>query len=316
MARQAEEAVRPGGTSGRGPTSGVHVAVEPEKPLLASEELRAELAPEQPDRRMMRLWLAGVAVGLILVGLAFRLGLGPSELRGEASTLSFSGAAAVAAVAALPFGYNLRAGASLGLGILLMSLGFSAAGPLGGIAIDGGLLRDLSRLVVLVVLPAALLFRAQYRAYRTARVLLAIALTISLPFVGLETLLVADGHAPVVTRIAAGVNVAVVLCTSFGFMGSGTTGAGSLWAALVLGVLPAEIAFRELTPLAGPDTGHLLYPATAVGLVCAAVLASTGGYQLLAARLAPEARRQAEGATSGKRTNGKKPRPRLKSSKS
>jgi hypothetical protein len=276
----------------RGPTSGIHsVVTQTPKPLLASEVLREEIAPIEPARRMSRLWLGAIALGLALLGVAVRLGIGSPALDPGAGTIAFSAGGAAVAVAVLPFPYALRAAVSFLLGGVLMLLGMRGAGPLAGLAVDGGFALDAARLVTVTVLPAALLFRARYRAYGRARALLATALALSLPFVVMEVMLSLNGSAPLVARIFAAANVAVVLCALFGFLGEGTTGAGSFWAALVLAFLPAELAVRELTPLADADTGLLTYPATAVGMLLAALLASLGLFQLLAAVFAGDARR-------------------------
>ena len=276
----------------RGPTSGVHPAVkEPPKPLLASEVLREEVSPLEPARHSCRLVLGSVALAMALLGVALRLGIGTPAVDAGAGTIAFSAAGAIGAVSLLPFPYALRAGVALLLGVVLMLLGIRGSGPLAGLAVDGGLLRDAMRLLAASTLPAALIFRARYRAYPRARTLLSLALVLALPFVALEIALTANASAPLVARIAAAVNVGVVLCALFGFMGEGTTGAGSLWAALVLAFLPAEIALRELTPLADADTGFMTYPATAVAMLCATLMASLGVFQLLAALFGPDARK-------------------------
>ncbi|MEZ4234375.1 MAG: hypothetical protein R3B89_34695, partial [Polyangiaceae bacterium] len=189
-----------------------------------------------------------------------------------------------------PFGYALRATVSLVIGLGLMGLGLRGSGPLSGIALDGGLLRDLTRLITLTFLPAALLFRAHYRAYRRARYMLAVSLVLSLPFVGTEGLLALNDSAELVTRIAAGVNVLVVLCSLFGFTSSATSGGGSWWAMFVLFLVPVEIGLRQFTPLADAETGYLLYPATALGVQCASMLAALGLFQVVAARFGAHAR--------------------------
>lgn len=285
------EARDPAPARARNPTSGVHKAAKPAAPVLASEVLREDLAPLQPDERAARIWLLGVAVSLSLLGLALRLGLGVPDGRADNATIAFSAGGAVAAVALLPFPYGVRAGTSLILGGALMLLGLGGAGPLGGLAVDGGVLRDVARLLTVTVLPAALLFRARYRAYRRARVVLAVALALAMPFVAFETVLAADASSPVIVRAAAAINVVTVACALFGFMDARTTGAGSIWAALALLVVPSEMALRELTPIAGADVGVLTYPATAVAVLCAALLTSLGAYQLLAASMAGDARR-------------------------
>ena len=266
-------------------------SIPPKKPVLASEVLKEELAPLHPAATSARWWLLGTAVALGFLGLAYRFGLGLPEQAISASSETLGAAAALAGIALLPFPYLVRAVASLVVGVFLMSAGIVGTGPLGGVAVDGGTARDIARMVTLTVLPAALLFRVSYRAYGRARVLLGIALLLSLPFFVGQVLLAASPDVSAITRTAAGLTAATVACGLFGFMGSGTTGAGSLWAALVLAVLPAETAFRQLTPLAGPDTGVMIYPAAAVGMLAAGLAASIGLYQVLAAMFAADARR-------------------------
>ncbi len=280
---------QPSDAAHRGPTSGVHRAIVTPKPLLASEVLREELAPYQPARRAGRLWLTGVCISLVLLGVALRLGLGVPGARSDGATIAFSVAGAAAAVAILPFPYALRAGVAWLLAAALVLLGLSASGPLAGLAVAKSRLDDLARLLVLATLPAALLFRARYRAYRPARWVLALTLGLSLPFLALEAGIVLEPGASVLTRLAAGLSIAAVLSGLFGFMGAGTTGGGSVWAALVLTVLTVEVGVRELTsPLRGAPLAHGV---TAIGLCCAAILATLGGFQLLAAGLARDARR-------------------------
>jgi len=275
----------------RGPTSGIHRAVsEPKPPLLASEVLREELAPLQPARASCRLWLLLVAAALTALGLAMRFGVGVPDARIQGATIAFSAAGALAAVAALPFPYSLRAAVAVLVGLVLMVLGLQSGGPLGGLTVDGSLPRGVARLITLATLPAALMFRARYTAFKRARVVLAAAIALSVPFLALEVMLLTDDAAPFVARAGALLSILIVACSLFGFMGQGTTGWGALWAALVLGGVPVEVGLRHFT-LADDATGQLTYPATAVGLICAAAIASLGLFQLLATFWAPEARR-------------------------
>lgn len=262
--------------------------------VLASEALRDDLAPIQPSHGLGRIVLAVVGVALIVAGVAMRHGIGPFGQPPDAASVAFATGGASIALAALPFPYALRAGAALALGLGLMLAGSQGTGPLGGMAADGGLFRDFARLAALSALPGALLFRAQYRAYSRARLVLALALAATVPFLVAETDLLADGAAPTITRAGAALDILAVACSLFGFMGQDTTGASSLWAAVVLTVLSGNIALRELTPLASPDAGTLSYALTSVGTLCAATLASFGIYQLLAAALAGDARRASD----------------------
>lgn len=266
------------------------------KPLLASEVLCDELAPLEPARRAVRAWLVGVSLALACLGLALRFGIGPAAVRLDAATLSFSSAGALLAVALLPFPYALRAGVAALIGAALMAIGLRGAGPLAGLAVDGGTDRDLLRLLVLGALPAALLLRAHYRAYRPARWILTAALGLAVPFAAVEVLLIADDSAPAVARIAAVAAVLAISCALLGFMSEASNGAGSVGASLLLLVLSAELGVRELTPLATPDIGAWTYAATGVGVASASVLVSVGLFQLLAAALAGDARRLAKKA--------------------
>jgi hypothetical protein len=277
----------------RGPTSGVHQAIATPKPLLASEVLREELAPLEPARHMCRLWLLAVAACLTALSVGMRLGIGLPGVRLDAATVGFSAAGAVAAIAILPFPYALRAGLVVLVGGALAALGLRGAGPLAALGAGGATLSDATRVLMLATLPAALLFRARYRAFTPARVLLAVAVALSLPFVGFEVAEALSASTPVMLRVAGGANVVLVGLGLFGFMGAGSTGAGSLWASLVLVGAPAEIALRQLTPLGSAAGGWLTFPAAAVGVLAAAVLVSLGLFQLLAAALAPAARRGA-----------------------
>ncbi|MCC6214071.1 MAG: hypothetical protein IT376_04335 [Polyangiaceae bacterium] len=272
------------------PQSGVHRAVAVPPPILASTALIEELAPLEPARQAGRLAFAVVGGALFTVGAAIRAGVGPAEAMGDASTIAFSAGGALVAAAALPFAYLARAGVALVCSGVLMGLGLQGRGPLAGLAIDGGLLRDVARLVALCGLPAALLFRSRFGEYRGTRLVLAAGIAASVPFVVLGALLAADDGAALVPRVAAGTSVATVIAASLGFLGGGGARSGGVFAGLVLAVLPAEIGLRELTPLADAETGTLAYPLTAVGMVCAGVVAAVALFHLLAGALAQRAR--------------------------
>jgi hypothetical protein len=120
---------------------------------------------------------------------------------------------------------------------------------------------------------------------------LAAAMVLSVPFLAVEAILLVDGSAPFLTRAAGLVDVVMVLCGLFGFMGGYTTGAGSVWAALLSWVLALDLGLRDLTQVDDGRTEPFLYTATAVGTLGAGLLVSVGIFQLLSAALAPDARR-------------------------
>lgn len=288
-------------TEQEGPSSGVHrTAPAAARPVLASEVLRDEVAPLEPAHGVGRLWLLAVAACLALLGLGFRHGVGaPLAAQFDEGTIAFSAAGALSALGILPFPYALRAKVALVWALALMALGLRGAGPLAGLAIDGGLERDCFRLLAVTALPAALFFRSRYSSYRPARALLLGAMLLTLPFVALEMWLIAEPSAGLWSRAAATLNVAAVLCALFGFMRGDNT-AGALGSGiLVLIALPLELGLRQLSPLADAETGFLTYPATAVALLAVALVASLSIFQLLAAGFGPWAR----AATSRKKSN-------------
>jgi hypothetical protein len=235
------------------------------------------------------------AAALALLGLALRLGAGGDAVERDAATIAFSAAGALVALAALPFPYGLRGAVALLVGAVLMTLGLRGAGPLAGLAWDGAVGRDITRLMALSLLPPALIFRARYRVYGPGRVLVAAALLAAAPYAVLEVALAADPGAAPIVRVAAVAGVVAVVSGLLGFLGTATAGAASAGAAIVLWVLPLSIALRAWGPLAS-DAGALAYPATGVAMLCAALPVTLGLQQLLAWAFGPAARRQAKAA--------------------
>jgi hypothetical protein len=262
----------------------------PPRLVLASEALREDMAPLEPDRRVGQQITGGIALALALVGIVLRQHVERALVGDTAASLTFAAAGAAAAIALLPFSYTVRALAVLGLGVVLMLLGADSAGPLAGLRIGSTTELEVTRLVVLATLPGALLFRARYRGYPRARIVLGLALFAAAPFAISRGMVAADSAATVLDRVAAGVDLAVILAGLFGFMGADTTGGGTVWASLVILFLSLDIFLRELgTPTSlGLWAEHAV---TAVAAACAATLASVGVYHLLAARLASDARR-------------------------
>jgi hypothetical protein len=262
----------------------------PRRLVLASEALREDMAPLEPDRRVGRQVVGGVALALGLLGIPLRQGAERALVGDTAASLAFASAGAAAGLASLPFSYPVRAIAIFILGAVLMLLGADSSGPLAGLRIGSTMELELTRLVVLATLPGALLFRARYRGYPRARLVLGLALAAAAPFAISRGLVTADSAGSVVDRVAAGIDLAVILAGLFGFMGADTTGGGSVWASLVIGCLSVDIVVREL----GNPVGMRLWAehaTTAVATACAATLTSVGAYHLLAARLAWDARR-------------------------
>jgi hypothetical protein len=253
--------------------------------VLASECLREDVAPREPGATRGRWITAGVAISLLFLGIALRLS---GDATPGAASVAIGVGGAAGALAVLPFPYSIRAVAITALGALLMVLGLDGSGPLATGRIGGGG-SEVARLLSLVTLPAALLFRARYRAYPRARLVLGLALVASLPFAVSQILVAADSSAPLLDRGSAALDLAVILSGLFGFMGEDTTGGGSVWAALVLALLPANIAVRAFDSV---EASAWVRPvAAAIGTGCAATLASQGIFQLLASWFGSDARR-------------------------
>jgi hypothetical protein len=203
---------------------------------------------------------------------------------GLAAALPWFVTGAIALVAAaVRVTYRQRAVAMVVLGLL--SGGVALEGANGAlIQADRGAGWALARLAAAVALPAALLFRARYRAYRGARVALGAALALSLPF---AVHVVLGLFGPVGPTTAGAVAVLFVLAGSLaGFMGSETTGAGAYMAPACVVVLALDLALR------GVGHGPLLGVLTdAIAFGGAAALAAIGLFQILAWRFAADARR-------------------------
>lgn len=259
----------------------------PSRLVLASEALREDLAPSQPGARIGRVLIGAMAVALGLLGLAVRGGLaGPARVV-DPSSVTFAAAAVAAAVAALPFSYELRAVAVAVLGAALMALGLEDLGP--AVTGSGTRLGSAARFAALSALPAALLFRARYRAYPKARLVLIAALAVALPFVIGNVREALNPALPILERASAVGVATAALGGLFGFMGYYTTGGGSVWAALLLCAASADVAVGDVAH------GYAWLPAatSAVGTACAATLVTLGVYHLLSTCLAADARSQA-----------------------
>ena len=248
------------------------------------------MAPLEPDRRVGQQVVGGIALALALLGVVLRQHAERALVGDTAASLSFAAGGTAAAIACLPLSYSVRALAVFVLGVGLMVLGADSVGPLAGLELGSTLGLEVTRCLVLATLPGALLFRARYRGYPRARLVLGLALLAAAPFAITRGLVAASSVATVVDRVAAGVDLLVILAGLFGFMGADTTAGGSVWASLVILFLSADIFLRELgtAESIGLWAEHA---ATAVAAACAATLASLGVYQVLAARLARDARR-------------------------
>jgi hypothetical protein len=260
------------------------------KPLLASEALRDDLAPVDPLARAARIW--GTLAGLAFGALAFL----PASLAGvpgsHAGHTSFHLGLAVTTVAVslLPLRYAWRAAVLVFVAVACGLLGIAGRGPAAALAAitgEWGLLHLLAG----TALPAALLFRARYRAFRGARIILLTALVLTLPYAAYAAFAVASGGA-IAVQIVSAAAVLVVLLSLLGFMGAETTGGGNAMAILQILAVSAQLLAALVATV---DLGRQpLWGAGALGSVlafsAASLLGSLGAFQLLSWQYGPQAR--------------------------
>jgi hypothetical protein len=258
-------------------------------PILASDILREEIAPLAPARSAIRGLLLPLVLGFAAWAAASAFGWtsgtgAPPGPPFEAGVALVTAAAALAALFGGP--YAARASLATVAGMTPLVLGARGQGPLASIA-AGGLAGGAS-LVVITILPAALFFRSQYRAFVAARWLLAATLVLALPtvyFLALEAL----AAGPPLLRGLDAMAAAAVLTSLGGFLGPETTGACTTWGVLILTTYAARVFGASWLGQSSVD----LPLAVAIGLGegVAGAVASVGIYQLLASLFARRARK-------------------------
>lgn len=248
-----------------------------------------DLAPIEPSRHVARFWCAAVGAGFAALGALPLLGL---RAGGTLAALpSFLLGAITVGAALTRVSYRRRAVAMLALGLLVSLLGLGGTGPAAGIA-QGAVGLGFARLLAATALPAALLFRARYRAYAGARWLLAAAFVVALPFIVLLALRL-SALSPDLATAGAFVASVVVAASFVGFMGAETTGAGTYVGLSVLLGLGTELALTDLSRTGMLDTWQTATSVilSAVASVAATGLSALGLFQILAWRLSTDARR-------------------------
>ena len=260
-------------------------------PVLASDILREEIAPIAPAKRAIRASLAAFAATFAVAALMAKVGIGPLQLTSRAAFEGSLVIAALAAVAAtVPLPYAARAAVAAVAGLLPLIFGVLQLGPVAAFGAAGPLRAALA-IPILTLLPAALVFRARYRAFRAARVILAVALVACLPGVALLALGAFDVAAPVGDRLTAGLACGAVLTALFGFMGPETSAACVQWAATVVLAYAARGALDAIEAAwSGDAIAMSAYAAAAAGELIASMLVTFALFQILAVALASRAR--------------------------
>jgi hypothetical protein len=233
--------------------------------VLASEVLREDLVPHEPAARAMRITLA--AAGATLAGSSLAGGLrDPQHL----AAWAVPGVTALV-VALAPLSYASRA--LLAFAPALPALAMQAVA-----APRASLSAALLYTAVSALLPAALLFRAHFRASRRARAFVAAALGLALAWVlhphGGALLEPGPAGVPWALGHVSGLGLVTVMLSSLlAFMGMNTTGACHAWAVLAVGWSGLVVLGPSLASGAPIGLATALAAANAVAL--AAILGTT-----------------------------------------
>jgi hypothetical protein len=267
-------------------------------PVLASDILREEVAPEAPAQRAIRVALLAFALMSLVAAFAASTVLDAATGFAGArlnAPWAFEGAVATAIVAALaafaPLPYALRAIVAATAGAVPLAMGAVQIGPLARLG-DDGQTASIATLLMATALPAALVFRARYRAFRAARVILGVALAISFPAIILLVLRVADGGQPISARGVAAAGIVGAVAGTLGFMGPETSAGCMQWAALVVGAFAARPAWGAVSSAwSGREQDTVALTTAALGSLVASTLVTFALFQILAAALARQARK-------------------------
>ncbi|KYF69244.1 hypothetical protein [Sorangium cellulosum] len=251
------------------------------KPLLASEALMEDLAPMRPAQDAARTWCAAVGVGFLLLGGLSLAGLRPEGVVAGPPAFVLGIVALFTALTSVS--YRQRAVAMVVLGAIATVIGLQSSGTAFG--------WGAARAGAAIALPAALVFRSRYRAYSGARWLLVAAFLVALPSFGqaVAQLALVDPH---LGQLGAVMVILAVLSSLTGFMGSETTGAGTFLAVAVVLAFTADLVVDRLAQLGAFSPGELVGVLSAgVAFAGTSALTSLGLFQILAWRLAADARR-------------------------
>jgi hypothetical protein len=217
----AKQANKPG-TNNQPATQRIKSVRPPVRPpYLASEILREDLTPSDPGRKHLDLILhIAPALGVVAVL--------SSGLHRVATWVSLGVLAAMFLLTRFELDHVLQSALVAGLGGLTLAAAATARVILGG-GSDGPMLAAAATL-----LPAALLFRAWYRAAYTARVLVALALVLGLTWATWtshsDLLALEFDWASWVPALAWYVYCLLCLLSLLAFMNEETTGGCDVWA--------------------------------------------------------------------------------------
>ncbi len=206
------------------------------KPLLASEALMEDLAPQEPWRSGSRWW--SILAGLLLLAAVL-----PSWLWAPpANSIALVAPAVTGGIAilcgAIPLPYVVRAVLMVMLAGVTVGLAFAELGPAAGLN-TATQSWWLAHLAAATTLPAALLFRERFRALTRARYVLAFSLMLTAGFVTHCVFTIAGGT--LATQITSGIGIAAVVLSFLGFMGAQAPIAGSFLSTLIMLAVSAQL---------------------------------------------------------------------------
>ena len=267
------------------------VASQPIKPpVLASDILREEVAPIHPARRAIRVWLFAFSATFALAAIGAKLGVGIVRSGDDAFVGAVATSALAITAAIVPLRYSVRAALAALTGLVPLALGAVGLGPLAAFGTEG-VLPSATAIALVTLLPAALVFRARYRAFAGARTAVGIALAASVPAVAFLAMAAFDTSVPSVDRAASGIAAASALTALLGFMGPETSAGCSQWAAIIVIAHTSRLTIHAIRAAwAGDAHGMASFGAAALGELIASTLVTFALFQILAATLSGLAR--------------------------
>lgn len=275
-----------------------------------------DLAPVEPLGQQARVLCAVAGLLFGLFGSLPILGIQPAGRNAMIPSVVVGAVTLFAAVARVS--YRKRAIAMMALGAIVVGLGVGGTGPARGISTVGPLWA-IALGAAAASLPGAILFRARYRAFEGARLLLGLAFLASLPF-GIHAIVeLVEAPSFGFGELGAVLALAILAAGLPGFMGSETTAAGTFVAPVMLvafglqaglsrlgGLAPGSLSdVFTVVEVASDEAGEVAQAApivalsagaawdaavTAVALSASAVLSAIGLFQVLAWKFAPVAR--------------------------
>ncbi|MEO7096518.1 MAG: hypothetical protein ABI175_24885 [Polyangiales bacterium] len=254
------------------------------KPILASDCLRDDAAPIEPNDRATQLWAGSLGAAMTVGAVAMFARAGGDGAAMRSVVVAGVTGALVTVLALVLRRYALR-------GALVLAAVVGGAAALLLFQPDAMLLA--ARWLAPAPLAAALFLRVSYRSDRTVLALLGVSIALFLAaacFVGGQ-LVFASGSA-LVSRLVAGAMVIVAGLSLLGFMGEETTAGCTAWGTLAVVLGAASLIVDAFVRATAPD--WLTRSTAAVAVPIAAI----GIFQIVATMVGPRLRVKTSSRTS------------------